>query len=89
MRAPEEIRSDLDAVDVTLAEHVAAIEAEREKVREAAKLAMSMIGKQKRAAVALKSKLEHEFGKAMLAKAREDGAAPEVPLVGGVPSEDG
>ena len=71
MRAPEEIRSDLDAVDVTLAEHIAAIEEQREEMREATKLAVSMIGKKRREAARLKSKLEHEFGKAMLAKARE------------------
>lgn len=88
MRAPEEIHADLDAVDVTLAEHISAIETEREKVRAAAKLAMSMIGKKKRLAVALKSKLEHEFGKAMLDKARRDDA-PEVPLVGGAEPADG
>ena len=69
MRTPDEIKQDIAAVDVDLANLIGQIEDERKDIREAAKKAMSEIGKAKRAAAARKAKLVAEYGAAVLDEA--------------------
>ena len=67
MRKPEEIKADLAVIDENLAKLEADLETERDKIRAAAKITKSMIGKARTSARQEKAKLVAEYGAAVLA----------------------